>query len=70
MSNIMSYFVTRCFEDALPAGDFKSVSKSANNLFRCGHIQAIEVATVDARAYIKSNCLPEMRKDRVYCVLM
>ena len=51
MSNIMSYFVTRCLKDALPAGDFKSVSKSAENLFRCGHVQAIEVATVDASVY-------------------
>ena len=52
MSNIVSYFVTRCLKNALPAGDFKSVSKSAENLFRCGHVQAIEVATVDA-SFIK-----------------
>ena len=48
----------------------KSVSKSAENLFRCGHVQAIEVATVDASLYIKSNCLPETRKDWVYCIEM
>ena len=70
ISNIMSYFVTRCLKDALPAGDFKSVSKSAENLFRCGHVQAIEVATVDASLYIKYNFMPEMMKDWVYCVLM
>ena len=26
------------------------------------------MAAVDASLYIKSNCLPEMRKDCVYCV--
>ena len=66
----MSYFVTRCLKDTLPAGDFESVSKSADNLFRCGHVQAIKVATVDGSLYIKPNCLPEMRKDQVYCILM
>ncbi len=45
MSTIISYFVTRCLRDSLPAGDFKSISKSAENLFRCGHVQDIEVAT-------------------------
>lgn len=40
-------------KDSLPAGDFKS----AENLFRCGHAQAIEVAT-DASLYINlSVCL-------------
>ena len=58
MSNIMSYFVKCCLKDALPAGDFKSVSKSAENLFRCGHAQAIEVATVDASLYIYKVELP------------
>ena len=70
MSTIISYFVSRCLKDCLPAGDFKSISKSAENLFRCGHVQDIEVATLGDTVYIKSNCLPEMRKDRVYCVRM
>ena len=29
--------------DGLPAGDFKSMNKSAKYLFDCGHIQKIEV---------------------------
>ena len=68
MSNIVAYFVTRTVKDLLPAGDFKSVNKSAENLFRCGHVQNIESTAVDNILYFKSNCLPEMRKDRVYCV--
>ena len=70
MSNIMTYFVTCCLKDSLPARDFKSISKSAENMFRCGHVQDIEVVTDNDSVYIKSNCLPEMRKDRVYCVRM
>ena len=70
MSDIMSYFVTRCLEDSLPSGDFKSISKSSENLFRCGHVQNIQVSKLDDCVYVKSQCLPEMRKDRVYCVRM
>ena len=57
----MSYFVTHCL-----TGDFKSISRSAENLFRCGHVQHIKVAADDEHVFIKSVCLPEMRKDRVY----
>lgn len=70
MSHIVAYFVTRTVKDSLPAGDFKSINKSAENLFRCGHVQNIQLASVTGILYIKSNCLPEMRRDRVYCVRM
>ena len=70
MSHIVAYFVNRTVKDSLPAADFKSVNNSAENLFRCGHIQSIEVVAVDDILYVKSKCLPEMRKDRVYCVKM
>ena len=63
MSDIMSYFVTRCLEDSLPSG-------SSENLFRCGHVQNIQVSKLDDCVYVKSQCLLEMRKDRVYCVRM
>ncbi len=33
-STIISYFVTSCLRNSLPVGDFKSISKSAENLFR------------------------------------
>ena len=68
MSNIVTYFVTRTVKDLLPAGDFKSINKSTENLFRCGHVQNIESTAVDNILYFKSNRLPEMCKNRVYCV--
>ena len=70
MSHIVSYFVMRSTKDHLPAGDFKSINKLAENLFRCGHVQIIEVTTVSDVCFVRCNCLPEMRKDRVYRVQM
>ena len=64
--HIVSYFVTRSVLDGLPSADFKSINSSAENLFRCGHIQHIEVCQTTTTLYIRASCLPEMRKDRVY----
>ncbi len=65
--HIVSYFVTRSVIDGLPSGDFKSINSSAENLFRCGHVQNIEVNTTDSTLlFLKASCLPEMRKDRIY----
>ena len=69
-SHIVAYFVTRTVSDCLPAADFKSVNKSAENLFRCGHVQSIQVCTTETHLYVRANCLPEMKKDRVYRVCM
>ena len=40
-SNIVAYFVSRSVYDGLPACDFKGINKSAQYLFRCGHVQII-----------------------------
>ena len=40
-SNIVAYFVSRSVYDGLPAGDFKTINKSAQYLFGCGHVQII-----------------------------
>ena len=67
---IVAYFVTRTVSDGKRAGDFKSINTSAVNLFRCGHIQMIHVTTDENLLWVKANCLPEMRKDRVYKVIV
>ena len=64
--HIVSYFVNHSVCDGLPAGDFKAINKSAENLFMCGHVQNIQVCATDNNLFIKAKCLPEMRKDRVY----
>ena len=54
--------------DGLPSGDLKSIYSSAENLFRCRHIQGIEIHVClnASPIYIRASCLPEMQKDRVY----
>ena len=66
----MTYFVTRTAVDGLQSGDFKAINESAMNLFRCGHVQQIEVASDEDRVFVHAVCLPEMRKDRMYKLLM
>ena len=52
--------------------DMKGMNSSALNLFRCGHIQQITVCyrSDQKQLCIKANCMPEMRKDRVYHLTM
>ena len=60
-------------EDGLPAADFKSMNMSAENLFKCGHVQSIQLCTKDRKnkeVWVKAICLPEMRKDREYKLVL
>ena len=50
--------------------DFKSINQSAIDLFHCGHLQQVETAESNATLQIRANCLPQMRKDRDYKVVL
>ena len=65
-AHIVTYFVTRQVSDGLPATDFKSLNSNAEFLYRCGHVQSIQVVHSSTQLFLKASCLPEMRKDRVY----
>ena len=67
---LVSYFVFRTVADGLPAGGFKSMNKSAKYLFDCGHVQNILIGQSTAYTLVRANCLPEMKKDRVYKVFL
>ena len=70
-AHVIGYFVTRTADDGLPAGDFKSINDSASNLYRCGHVQEIQVCLdANSNLCIRAKCLPEMRKDRIYLLEM
>ena len=71
-AEIINYFVTRTAVDGLPASDVKGMNASALNLFQCSHIQSISVCIniTQRRQFIKCDCIPEMRKDRIYKVNM
>ena len=66
IGHIVTYFVNRTVCDGHPAEDLKSVNKSAENLFRCGHVQEIKVCSTIKFIFLRARCVPEMRKDRVY----
>ena len=63
---MITYFVSRNVVDGKAADDFKSINSAANNLCEGGLVQNIEIGESKHYIYIESNCLPEMRKDRVY----
>ena len=69
-SQIITYFVTRTVSDGLPVSDFKSSNVSADNLFKCGHVQNIQVNSTSELLLVKGDCLPEMRKDCVYKLII
>ena len=70
ISHIVTYFITCSVTDGKAAGDLKSMNKSAENLFTCGHVQSIQVYLSESYLYVKAKCLPEMRKDRIYLLKM
>ena len=68
-AQIINYFVVRTAVDGMPASDMKAINSSAMNLFRCGHVQDIRV-NFDKYMCVQAKCLPEMRKDRIYKLLL
>ena len=57
-----NYFVVRTAVDGTPASDMKAINSSALHLFKCRHVQNIQIC-VDEYLYVTSKCVPEMRKD-------
>ena len=62
--------MTRQVSDGLLAADFKSLNSNAEFLYRCGHVQSIQVVHTSTQLFLKASCLPEMRKDRVYSLYL
>ena len=63
-------FVMRKVCDGSSCTDFKSINQSAIDLFHCGHLQQVEIAESNVTLWIRANCLPQMRKDRTYKVVL
>ena len=66
VGHIVEYFITRTVCDSLPSADFKSMNRTAENLFRCGHVKNIKICRKNDFLFVKKSCIHEMRKDRVY----
>ena len=56
--------------DGLPSSDIKSINRAAKHLYDCGHIQNVEVGFNSNALYIQATSIPEMRKDRIYKLIM
>ena len=72
-ARMLNYFVTCTVSDGLQASDFKGMNQSAENLFLRGHVQRIEVGTgkgASSTIWVRADCLPEMKKDRIYKVIL
>ena len=70
MQSILSYFIERKAKDGESNKDYKNVSNKAFGLFKHGHVQKIEPTSTTGKAYIRCNCLPEMKKTMTYKVEM
>ena len=66
----MAYFVAKTAADGLQCSDYKAINLSAMNLFQCGHVQQIEVANDEQHVFLRAVCLPEIRKDCMYKLLI
>ena len=70
MDHMITYFVTRLADDGRPMNDYKDLSSHAFPLFKTGHIQSVFVATHNDIYKIKCICLPEMKKDILYNIII
>lgn len=70
MAQMISYFIETIAADRKQSSDFKSLRESSFQMFKDGHIQHIQVKKGFNTLIVKSNCLPEMKKDRVYGILL
>ena len=64
-----SYFVVRTAVDGMPADDMKDINSRALNVFQSGHIQHIKTLSAEY-LFIQADYMPEMRKDRMYKLLL
>ena len=70
ISQIVNYFIDAVAADSNSKLDFKSLRESSFQLFIAGHIQDIYVKLGFQTIIIVATCLPEMRKDRIYKLMM
>ena len=66
----MNYLIDPVRADSNSKLDFKSLCESSFQLFKAGHIQDSYVKFGCKTIIIVANCLPEMRKDRMYKLMM
>ena len=66
IEHIMQYLINRKEEDNLQAEDWKNFKSGGFKLFKEGHVRKLYNVRDDLFSETKCECLPEMKKDRVY----
>ena len=70
MAQVVSYFIEAVASDNERTKDFKSLRQSSFQMYKDGHIQKLQVKIGYNTLLVQCDCLPEMRKDRVYKLLI
>ena len=70
MSQIINYFIEAIAADSKSKPDFKALQESSFSMFKAGHVQDIHLKTGYNTVIIVATCLPEMRKDIVYKMMI
>ena len=66
IEHVMQYLINRKKEDNLRAEDWKNFKSGGFKLFKEGHVRKLYIVWDDLFSKISCECLPEMKKDRVY----
>ena len=70
MSQVLNYFIEAVSADSKLKQDFKSLRESSFQMLKAGHVQDI-CLKAGFRTLIRiSSCLPEMRKDKIYSLMI
>ena len=70
MSQVLNYFIEAVSADSKLKQDFKSLRESSFQMFKAGHVQDICLKAGFRTLIIISSCLPEMRKDKIYSLMI
>ena len=70
IENVMQYFIYKKEDDGLERQDWKNFNVGGYKLFKEGHVQKMYGCLSANKVHIKATCLPEMKKDRTYSLLL
>ena len=70
IKNVLQYFIYRKECDGLERQDWKNFKSGGYNLYKEGHVQKVYASISTNVVYVKAICLPEMKKDRTYPLVL
>jgi len=67
---VLQYFIYRKECDGLERQDWKNFKSGGYKLFKEEHVQKACASNAASLVYVKATCLPEMKKDRTYSLVL